>query len=237
MFIIIAGAGKVGGALARDLCAAGHEVVVLEHDTRKAQSLADEIGSSVISQDASEGRWLIGAGIERADLLIAVTGDDEDNIIISQLGRALSDGRARTIARINNPRNNENFRLLGIESIVNATDLVMNTIERDVSVAPIVHLMRLQSAGMELVELPVIRDSPAHGATAGDLDLPARGGQISVILRNDQALFPRHDTVLEAGDLVVAVVRIDQEEELRRLFAPRAAESRREPPRAAEPTL
>ncbi len=197
---------------------------MVERDARKAQSLADEIGSSVIPQDASEGRWLLGAGIKRADLLIAVTGDDEDNIIISQLGRALSQGRARTIARINNPRNNENFRRLGIESIVNATDLVMSTIERDVSVAPIVHLLRLQSAGMELVELPVTRDSPAHGATAGDLDLPAYGGQISVVLRGDQALLPRRDTVLEAGDLVVAVVRIDQEAELRRLFAPRAAE-------------
>ncbi len=198
---------------------------MVERDARKAQSLADEIGSSVIPQDASEGRWLLGAGIKRADLLIAVTGDDEDNIIISQLGRALSQGRARTIARINNPRNNENFRRLGIESIVNATDLVMSTIERDVSVAPIVHLLRLPSAGMELVELPVTRDSPAHGATAGDLDLPAYGGQISVVLRGDQALLPRRDTVLEAGDLVVAVVRIDQEAELRRLFAPRAAES------------
>ena len=197
---------------------------MVERDARKAQSLADEIGSSVIPQDASEGRWLLGAGIKRADLLIAVTGDDEDNIIISQLGRALSRGRARTIARINNPRNNENFRRLGIESIVNATDLVMSTIERDVSVAPIVHLLRLQSAGMELVELPVTRDSPAHGATAGDLDLPAYGGQISVVLRGDQALLPRRDTVLEAGDLVVAVVRIDQEEGLRRLFASRAVE-------------
>ena len=197
---------------------------MVERDARKAQSLADEIGSSVIPQDASEGRWLLGAGIKRADLLIAVTGDDEDNIIISQLGRALSQGRARTIARINNPRNNENFRRLGIESIVNATDLVMSTIERDVSVAPIVHLLRLQSAGMELVELPVTRDSPAHGATVGDLDLPAYGGQISVVLRGDQALLPGHDTVLEAGDLVVAVVRIDQEAELRLLFAPPAAE-------------
>ena len=197
---------------------------MVERDARKARSLADEIGSSVIPQDASEGRWLLGAGIKRADLLIAVTGDDEDNIIISQLGRALSRGRARTIARINNPRNNENFRRLGIESIVNATDLVMSTIERDVSVAPIVHLLRLQSAGMELVELPVTRDSPAHGATVGDLDLPAYGGQISVVLRGDQALLPRRDTVLEAGDLVVAVVRIDQEEGLRRLFASRAVE-------------
>ena len=197
---------------------------MVERDARKAQSLADEIGSSVIPQDASEGRWLLSAGIKRAALLIAVTGDDEDNIIISQLGRALSQGRARTIARINNPRNNENFRRLGIESIVNATDLVMSTIERDVSVAPIVHLLRLQSAGMELVELPVTRDSPAHGATTGNLDLPAYGGQISVVLRGDQALLPRSDTVLEAGDLVVAVVRIDQEAELRRLFAPPAAE-------------
>ena len=224
MFIVIAGGGKVGSALARDLLAAGHEVVVLEEDRRKAQELEDELGSAVIPHDASEGRWLLAAGIARADLLIAVTGHDEDNIVICQLGRALSDGRARTIARINNPKNSETYRLLGIESIVNATGLVMSTIERDVSVAPVVHLMRLRSAGLELVEFPVTADSPAAGTSIAELALPERGGRISVVLRDDQALFPVPATVLKEGDTVIAVVQIAQEQDLRELFAPEPAQ-------------
>ena len=219
MLTIIAGGGKVGSALARDLCAAGHEVIVLERDARKAQSLADDIGSSVIPQDASEGRWLMGAGIKRADLLIAVTGDDEDNIIISQLGRALSKGRARTIARINNPKNSDTFRLLGIESIVNATDLVMSTIERDVSVAPIVHLLHLPAAGLELVELPVTGGSAAAGTTIGDLNLPEHGGRVAVLLRDREVLFPLPDTTLQEGDTIVAVIQSEREVQLRSLFA------------------
>ena len=136
MFVIIAGGGKVGGQLARDLLAERHEVVVMEYDVGKARTLQDDLGDAVVPHDASEGRWLIDAGIDRADLVIAVTGDDEDNIVICQLGAALSGGRARAIARINNPKNSDTFRTLGIESIVNATDLVMTMIERDVSVAP-----------------------------------------------------------------------------------------------------
>ena len=224
MFIIIAGGGKVGGSLARDLLAAGHEVVVLEVARRKAQELEDELGSAVFPHDASEGRWLLAAGAVRADLLIAVTGHDEDNIVICQLGRALTDGRARIIARINNPKNSETYRLLGIESIVNATDLVMSTIERDVSVAPVVHLIRLRSAGLELVEFPVTADSPAADSSLAELRLPERGGRISVILRNDQALFPVPETVLREGDTVIAVVQIVQEGQLRMLFAPEPAQ-------------
>ena len=152
--IIVAGGGKLGAALARDLVEAGQEVVVLECNRRKAQVLEDQLGSSVLLCDASEGRWLRAAGVQRADLLIAVTGHDEDNIVICQLGRALSNGRLRTIARVNNPKNGDTFRLLGIEALVDATDLVMATIEEDVRVSPAIHLVRLRSAGLDLVEFP-----------------------------------------------------------------------------------
>jgi trk system potassium uptake protein TrkA len=219
VFIIIAGGGKVGSALARDLLAAENELVVIERNHQKALDLEDEFGSCVLAQDASEGRWLLSAGIKRADLVIAVTGDDEDNIVICQLSRALSKGITRTIARINNPKNSDTFRLLGIESIVNATDLVMSTIERDVSVAPIVHLLRLQAAGLELVELPVTAGSAAAGTTIGDLNLPEHGGRVTVLLRDREVLFPSPDTKLEEGDTLVAVIQSKREEQLRSLFA------------------
>ncbi|MBM4437345.1 MAG: TrkA family potassium uptake protein [Actinobacteria bacterium] len=219
MYAIIAGGGKVGSVVARDLIAANYEVVVLEENRRKAQELIDELGGVVIPHDASEGRWLLEAGITRADLLIAVTGDDEDNLIISQLGRALSHDRVRTIARINNPKNSETFRLLGIESIVNATDLVMSTIERDVSVTPVIHLMRLGTAGLELVEMAVAAGSAADGATLGDLRLRERGGAVSLILRDNRPTFPSYDTVLRSGDLVVAIIQTEREQELRVLFS------------------
>ena len=219
MFVIIAGGGKVGGQLARDLLAERHEVVVMESSPSKARALQDDIGDAVVPHDASEGRWLIDAGIGRADLLIAVTGDDEDNIVICQLGAALSEGRARTITRINNPRNSDTFRTLGIEAIVNATDLVMTMIERDVSVAPVVHLMRLRSAGLELVEMTVAEGSAADGSTPQDLRLPEQGGRISVILRDGEAVLPSPTTRLHAGDSIILVAQTEFEEALGRQFA------------------
>ena len=218
--IIVAGGGKLGAALARDLVEAGQEVVVLECNRRKAQVLEDQLGSSVLLCDASEGRWLRAAGVQRADLLIAVTGHDEDNIVICQLGRALSNGRLRTIARVNNPKNGDTFRLLGIEALVDATDLVMATIEEDVRVSPAIHLVRLRSAGLDLVEFPVMNGSPAVGRPLRELRLPKDGYLISVILRGSEAVFPSADTVLQAGDAVVAVVSSARERELRELFAP-----------------
>ncbi len=226
MFIIIAGGGKVGSALARDLLAADNEIVVIERNREKALDLEDEFGSCVLAQDASEGRWLLSAGVKRVDLVIAVTGDDEDNIVICQLSLALSKGNARTIARINNPKNTDTFRLLGIESIVNATDLVMSTIERDVSVAPIVHLLRLPAAGLELVELPVTGGSAAAGTTIGELNLPEHGGRVTVLLRDREVLFPSPETKLQEGDTVVAVIQSEHEEKLRGLFATTPAHPR-----------
>ncbi len=218
MFVIVAGGGKLGGQLARNLLDEKHEVVVLEASAGKAQFLEDELGSTVIPHDASEGRWLLDAGIARADLLIAVTGHDEDNIIICQLGEALSDGRARTIARINNPKNSDTFRTLGIEAIVNATDLVMTMIERDVSL-PVVHLLRLRNAGLELVEMHVAEGSAAAGATTAELALPDQGGRISVILRHGQAVLPAPTTRLEVGDAVILVAQTEFTDALRRQFA------------------
>jgi trk system potassium uptake protein TrkA len=219
MFIVIAGGGKVGAALARDLAKAEHETVLLEKDRGKAQALEDDLGSSVIPHDASEGRWLLRAGVARADLVIAVTGDDEDNLVICQLAETLSLGTARTIARINNPKNQDAYRLLGIEAIVNATDLVMSMIERDVGAASVVHLMRLRSAGLELVEMTVSESSEAAGCRIADLQLTEQGARISVVLREDAALFKISDLVLEPGDTVVAVVELDSEDALRSRFA------------------
>lgn len=219
MFVVIAGGGKVGAALARDLSQAHHEVVLLEKDRRKAQYLEDELGTSVLPHDASEGRWLTSAGIARADLLIAVTGDDEDNLVICQLGEALSCGNARTIARINNPKNQEAYRLLGIEAIVNATDLVMSMIERDVGASSVVHLMRLRSAGLELVELTVADGSEAAGSRIVALQLTQQGARISVVLRGETAYFDLSDMVLEPGDVAIAVVEVDSEDALRARFS------------------
>ncbi len=219
MFIVIAGGGKVGAALAHDLPPEGHEIVLLEKNRRKAQDLEDELGASVLPHDASEGRWLSMAGVARADLVIAVTGDDEDNLVICQLGRTLSHGRARTIARVNNPKNQDAYRLLGIEVIVNATDLVMSMIERDLGAASVVHLMRLRSAGLELVELTVAKESAADGSPVAALGLEELGARIAVVQRGDAALFKLSDLVLASGDIVVAVVDVANEDAVRDRFA------------------
>ncbi|MER3406420.1 MAG: portal protein, partial [Chloroflexota bacterium] len=116
MFIIVAGGGTVGYYLTRELLAEGHEVVLLEKDPKVAARIAEELGPIVLARDACEGRWLAEAGVVRADAVIAVTGDDEDNLIICQMAKFTSSTPVRTIARVKNPKNEWVLRQLGVDA-------------------------------------------------------------------------------------------------------------------------
>ena len=216
MFILVVGAGKVGYHIARELLDIGHEVVLMEKDATHAQSLKTELGSLVIGHDGCEGRWLLEAGVKRADLVLAVTGEDEDNLIISQLASTLSKGRARTIARVNNPRNASVFRRLGVDETVSATDLILAIIEQDVEeTGAVVHLMRLEESALELVEFRLAADSNAVGHCFGELDLSSRGCNVCLLIRGRETLFPEGNIELQTGDTIVALVHIGRELEIR----------------------
>ena len=178
LYVIIAGAGKVGWNLARELLEKGHEVTVLEQDRRRYLTVEQELEHAVQYGDATELWVLERAGIQRADLVVAVTGDDEDNLLICQVAKEkyLCE---RIIARVNNPRNLEHFKLLGIQPAVSATDLILRLIEHEVPRYGLVHLLDLPEERLEIIELVVSEDAPGgrpagagHGAArrrAGDL--------------------------------------------------------------------
>ena len=166
--------------------------------------------------DGCEARTLADAGAERADLMLAMTGDDEDNLVMCQVAKKRFTV-GRTIARINNPKNQEIFRLLGIDATVSATDVVLSVIEQEIPSENLVRLLQLRGADVELVEATVPDGSPLIGREMRSLPLPAES-TIAIVIRSGQPIFPTGSTVLEGGDEVLALTRSAHEEDLRRMF-------------------
>ncbi|MCL6440549.1 MAG: NAD-binding protein [Thermoleophilum sp.] len=220
MYVIIVGAGKVGWNLARELINKGHEVTVIESNLRRYQIVEEELEHAIQYGDGSELWVLERAGIERADLVIAVTGDDEDNILISQVAREKY-GVPRIVARCNNPRNLQHFKLLGISPVVSATDLILRLIEHEVPEYGLVHLLDLPAEQLEIIELEVDAGSPAAGRRVGDLELPD-GALVTAILRNGSGFVPNPDSVIEPGDEVLVVLDVGLENQVTDIFRSRS---------------
>jgi trk system potassium uptake protein TrkA len=218
MYVIVAGAGKVGWNLARELLEKGHEVTLIEEDRDRYGTVEQELEHNIHYGDASELWVLERAGIERADMVIAVTGDDEDNILICQVAKEKY-GVDRTIARVNNPRNKEHFDLLGVSPVVSATDLILRLIEHEVPEYGLVHLLDLAEERLEIIEMLLADDAPATGKRVGDLDLPP-GTLLISVLRDREGFVPTADTVLQAGDEILAVLDPKLEEDLTAYFGP-----------------
>jgi trk system potassium uptake protein len=217
MYIIIAGAGKVGWNLARELMDADHEVTLIESNRERYLTVEQEIEHNIQYGDASELWVLRRAGIVRADMVIAVTGDDEDNLLISQVSKEKFLVE-HTIARVNNPRNLQHFNQLGIRPVVSATDLILRLIEHEVPHHGLVHLLDLRQEQLEIIELEVKQDAPAAGQQIQDLELPD-GCLVVSVLRNGTGFVPKADTVIESGDEVLAVLSPGDEDALCELFA------------------
>src|SRR5580765_8336042 len=179
MYVIITGAGKVGWNLARELIAKDREVTLIESDHARYRVVEEELEHAVQYGDGTELWVLERAGIQRADLVIAVTGDDEDNLLVGQVAKEkyLVD---RIIARVNNPRNLQHFKLLGIQPAVSATDLILRLIEHEVPRYGLVHLLALPEERLEIIELVVSDDAPAAGRSVSEMGLPDGALVISV---------------------------------------------------------
>ncbi len=216
MYAIIAGGGKVGFFLARELIEQGHEVLIIENNSERAEFIANELGNVVLRGNADEASTLAEAGAERAAVIIAVTGDDPRNLVLLQVAKRRF-GTARTIARINDPRNEDLFRMLGIDATVNATQVMLSVLEQEIPQANLIPLLRLRNTDVEVVEAVVDNRSKAIGKPLRDLNLPPES-TISVVIRNGSAFFPNGATILEPGDEVVALTRSVHEPRLRSLF-------------------
>ena len=220
MFAIVAGGGKVGANVARTLLNAGHEVVLVEQRPDRYALLEQEFEHQVHFGDATELSVLERAGIARpANIVIAVTGDDEDNLVIGQLAREKY-GVERVVARVNDPRNDTLFDLLGIEQTVSATQMVLGLIEHEVPDHELVHLLALRKENLEIVEVAVDAGAPCAGKRIEQLALPESTRLISV-MRDGKAEIAVGATRLEAGDQVLAILEPGREDELKRLLLKR----------------
>src|SRR5918995_6652503 len=220
MYIIVVGAGKVGWNLARELLEKGHEVTLIEENRERYLTVEQELEHSIAYGDATELWVLERAGISRADIVIAVTGDDEDNMLICQVAKEKYLVE-QIIARVNNPRNRPWFELLDIKPYVSATDLILRLIEHEVPQYGLVHLLDLPEEKLEIIEMLLEPSSKVAGQRVADLAMP-EGSLLISVLRDGRGFVPGPDTVLEAGDEVLAVLDPGREEDLKAALRPDA---------------
>ncbi|MGQ9487066.1 MAG: potassium channel family protein [Armatimonadota bacterium] len=217
MYIILVGAGNVGYYLAKTLLSAGHEVLLIERDKRRYDLLRDEFGEVVMRGRGDEIRIMREAGADRADIVVACTGDDEDNLIISQIAKWYFNV-PRTVARINDPRNESIFQQLGIDATVSSTNIIYHLIEQEIETGEVIPLAALKRGNIEIVDVELSTRSPVIGKRIQDLPLPP-DALIVCIIRQDNAMLPHADTVLEPNDSVITLVSTQSERQLRKVFA------------------
>jgi trk system potassium uptake protein len=217
VYVIVVGAGKVGLNLARELIDKGNELTIVENSARRYATVEEELEHRAQYGDGSELWVLERAGIERADMVIAVTGDDEDNILICQVAREKY-GVERVIARCNNPRNLQHFELLGVKPAVSATDLILRLIEHEVPRYGLLHLLDLPQERLEIIEVEVSQGSPADGTQVRDLGIP-EGSLVISILRDGNGFVPLADSEVKAGDEVLLVLDTGLEDRVTERFA------------------
>ena len=214
MYVIVVGGGRVGYYLARALLDEGHEVLVLEKAAAIASIVSDELGSICVRGDGCEATTLASVGTNRADMLIAVTGDDEDNLVSCQVAKHMFKVPS-TVARIRNPKNENVFRKLGIDVIVNTTNLILETIEEEVPTHTLTHLRDIRDKGLGIVEVKIPPNAPTIGKPVKELSLPA-GSVLSLVIRKARKpIVPSGATVLHAEDQIIAVTTHESEEALR----------------------
>ena len=217
MYIIIVGAGKVGYHLGRLLMAAGHEVMVIEKDRAKVDTLSLEFHDSIMQGDGSTVEVLREAGANRADAIVATTGNDEDNLVICQIAKLMF-LRPRTIARVNNPRNEELFTGLGVDASVSATKIINAMIQEQVKAGDMmIPLLTLKAGEVEIVEVELTRSSHIVKKKIKELSLPP-GSIFIAVIRGEEVIIPYGETEFQAEDKVLALVKRSSEQALREIL-------------------
>jgi trk system potassium uptake protein TrkA len=218
MYVIVVGGGKVGHYLTRTLAREGHEVVLVEKDPRRVAHLEEDLGDLVVLGDGCEVRTQEELGMGRADVVAAVTGDDEDNLVVCQIARHRF-RVPRAVSRINNPKNQEVYRELGINTTVSATEIIYHLIEQQIPTGDVHPLAVLKNSSIEIVEVDLDKRSPVVGKALSQLSLPGETLFISVV-RGGRPSIPTADTVFQEGDTVIALVQEADEPALSELLSP-----------------
>jgi trk system potassium uptake protein TrkA len=216
MYIIVVGGGKVGYYLTKTLLSEGYEVLLIERQPDKAETFSEHFGSMVLAGDGAEAATLAAAGAARANVVIAVTGEDEDNLVVCQVAKQKFHVE-RTIARVNNPKNEQLFRMLGIDVTVSQTNYILHLIEQSIPDHAFVHLLSLKHADFAIVDVNLGEDSPSVNKTIAEIELP-KDCIIAAISRGPQLIIPIPQVELLPGDDVIAIAHRDEEDELRALL-------------------
>lgn len=215
MYIIIIGGGSVGYYLCKALLGEGHEVLMMEKDAAKCERFEDELGSVCLRGDGCEVATLAEAGVSRADVFIAATNEDEDNLVACQVAKHKFEV-PRTIARVNNPKNQSIFKKLGIDCAISVTNLILEHIEEEIPTHPLIHLLTMEEGKTEIVEVRIPEGSTAVGRSVKELSLPP-DSVLALVVRNEhKPQVPTDDTVLQANDRIIALTPTDSEEALRK---------------------
>jgi len=217
MKVAIAGAGSVGTAIAGDLHAAGHEVLLIEQDPDVVARQRSDLDVTWVVADACEVASLDAAGLATVDVVVAATGDDEDNLVVSLLAKQ-EFAVPRVVARVNHPKNQWLFtETWGVDVSVSTPQLLTALVEEAVSVGSLVRLLQFEGGNAHLVEVTLAEDSPAAGVSVVDLGVP-RDATIVAVVRADHLIVPRGDTRLAAGDEVLVLITANAEDEVQRLL-------------------
>ena len=214
MYIIVVGGGRIGYYLTRALLAEGHEVLIIEKNATICQTINEELGGVCFHGDGCEAATLTEIGTGRADMVVAVTGDDEDNLVACQVAKHKFNV-PRTIARIRNPQNEILFKKLGIDVTVSGTNIILEHIEEEVPTHPLTHLLDIRDKGLEIVDVKIPPDSTTVGKPVKELRLPP-GIVLSLIIRKTRKpVVPTVNTIIQAEDRIIAVTNPESEEALR----------------------
>ena len=217
MYIIIVGAGKVGYHLGRLLMTQGHEVMIIEKDRAKVNLLSLDFHEAIMEGDGSTVEVLREAGTNRADVVVAATGNDEDNLVTCQITKLVF-LKPRTIARVNNPRNEELFAGLGVDASVSGTKLINAIIEEQVKAGDMmIPLLTLKAGDVEIVEVVLSRSSHIVKKKIKELALPS-GSIFIAVIRGEEVIIPYGDTEFQPEDKVIALVKRTSEQALREML-------------------
>jgi len=214
MYFIVVGGGRVGYYLTRALLEEGHEVLVIEREANTCDGINEELGSICFRGDGCETATLAEVGTERADMLIAVTGEDQHNLVACQVAKHKFNV-PRTIARIRNPENKIIFKKLGIDVTISSTDVILEHIEKEVPTHPLTHLSAITDSGQEIVEIRIPPEASTAGKSIRQLSLP-KGCKLALVIREGgKNRVPTLNTILRARDRIIAITTAEQEETLR----------------------
>jgi trk system potassium uptake protein TrkA len=220
MFVLIVGGGKVGTYLSRALLAQDHEVIVVEKNPKKAQLMANLLETDVtMVGDGCDPLVMDQAGIKRADIVVADTGDDEDNLVVCLIAKKHSN--ARCIARVNNPKNKLVFESIDRETpitLISSTEVILDAINQHVNSHDFSIITKLKDGDLELVRIRVPADAPASGKRIVDVGLPRSSIVVAVDRKGQDIVIPSSDTTLQPNDAVILMLKKESHDDVRRVL-------------------